>query len=184
MESTSLNEKELLDDKLNKVTLAYYQDPENEGKHQALLEFLQNNDCREVMAKCADGDNFANACLCAGYRDHRDILEAFLKHRINASIKDQYGDTALIAACSNGHEELVRLLLAYNIQYDSQDDFGWTALMFASCRGYKEIVQLLLDHGADANLKNSHEQTAIDLAKYENIRYAIKHHVNTSYVLK
>ena len=47
MESSTLNEEELLSDKLEKAAEKYYDFNGNEVNRQNLLDILQNNDCRE-----------------------------------------------------------------------------------------------------------------------------------------
>ena len=148
------------------------------------LQILQNNDCREVIAKCVDGNNLSNAFVRAGVSNHPDILEAFLDQGMNVDIKDRRGFTALIYASDNGYLESIRLLLQHNANSDVQSKLGLTALMYASRRSHKEIVQLLLDHNAEKDLKNRNGQTALELAKTQEIKEMIQNHVNTSYILK
>ena len=146
---------------------------------------LQNNDCREVISKCVDGDRLSDAFVCAGNKNHTDILQAFLDHGMNINIKDEYGDTALMCASRFGSEKSVTFLLNQNANPNIQDsDDGNNALIYASYNGYKGIVQLLLNHNVDIDLKTNFGQTALDYAKTEEIKEMIQNHVNTSYVLK
>jgi len=179
--SLTLNKEELLCDQLEKTALEYCQTLK-ETNRQNLLQVLQNNDCHKVVAKCVDGENISNAFVCAGYKNHLDILGAFLDRGMNVDIKNQYGDTALIQATRN--EESVRLLLNQSGNVDIQGDSGRTALMRASYYSCKEIVQLLLDHNADIDLKSNEGKTAFDFARSQEIKEMIRNHVNTSYVLK
>ena len=183
MES-ALNEEELLNDKLRNVATAYFYNPYNEEERQALILFLQNNDCRELIAKCVDGDTISESFVCAVSDNHVDILQAFFDQGMNVDIKNFRGNTALIGAIANGCEESARLLLDLNANCDLQDENGDTALISASNFGHKELVQLLLNHGADIDLKNNDGDTALDLAISEEIEEMIQNHVNTSYVLK
>ena len=166
------------------AVLDYNEYSSREEIRQSFLQFLQNNDCRELIAKCVDGDNISNAFALTGWRNHPDILQAFLDRGMNIDIKNQYGWTALIAASSHGLEESVRLLLNHNANVDIQGDYGWTALMRASYFSRKEIVQLLLDHNAGITLKDKNGKTALDLARNKEIKEMIQNHVNTSYILK
>jgi len=169
---------------LKKAVEEFCQTRGSDANRQKLLQVLQNNECREVIAKCVDGDIFSNAFVWAGYRNHVDILDAFLYHGMNVDIKNCDGWNALIWASLNGLEESVRYLLAQNANVDIQDKYGRTALMYASRHGHKEIIQLLLDHNADIGLKSNTHSTAYDYTKREEIKEMIQNHVNTSYVLK
>ncbi len=41
---------------------------------------------------------------------------------------------------------------------------GWTPLMLASCNGYYEVVKILIEHGADVNLMDDKNETALSTA--------------------
>jgi hypothetical protein len=56
--------------------------------------------------------------------------------------------------------------------------------MYASQCDRPHIVQLLLSYGADVDLKNDRQQTALDVARNEEIRDMLLNHVSTGYVLK
>ena len=184
MEPSTLNEAELLFDELERVAEEYCKNAQAEKNRQALVKFLQNNDCREMIAKCVDGDSFSSAFVGACSRNHPDIFQAFLDQGMNADIMDHNGSTALIEASTNVREESVQLLLNHNSRPNVQNRSGWTALMWASCFGSKNIVQLLLNYGADIDLKNKEGYTALDFARTQEIKDMIQNHVNTSYVLK
>ena len=183
MESSSLNE-ELLVVRLKPILVEYNNLFCDDEERQALLLFLETNDCRETVEKCVDGDDIANAFAHAGLKNHLDILQFFLDRGINIDIKNKFGDTALIKASANGRKESVCMLLERNANPNPQDKNGWTALMW-SCRfGYKDIVQSLLNNNADIELKDDKGRTAFDNAKTEQIKEMIQNHVNTSYILK
>ena len=160
----------------------------NQENRRNLLVVLQNNDFHEAISDSVGGDEVSDAFVRAGFRNHLDILQAFLDCEINVNVKDRFGRTALIQSCYNNHEEAVGLLLGENADANVQNNDGWTALMYASQFGYIEIVQLLLDHGADTNLKNDNGRTALDLASVGHIKDKIKNRFiycdNNSYVLK
>ena len=186
MESSTFNEGELLDDKLEKVAVGYCDILFGEEEQcQALLQVLQNNDCRKIISKCVDGCQLSNAFVWAGYHNHFDILQTFLDQGMNVDIKNEFENTALIVASTRDHEESFRLLSHHSANVDIQGYNGWTALMYASINRDKEIVELLLDHNPDIDLKRYHDlKTAFDLASSEEIKEMIRNHVNTSYVLK
>ena len=63
-------------------------------------------------------------------------------------------------------ENLRQLLKSINDleEINCADDYGNTPLHFAATLGVSESVLLLLNAGADANIKNSYGETALDLA--------------------
>ena len=184
MEISSLNEEEVLRDKLETAVEEYFENPDDVKNRKKLLKVLENNECREVISKCVDGDSLSNAFANAGGFNHLDILQAFLDHGMNVDIKDKYGWTALMNACVCGNQELVRLLLNKNANPNAHNSDGWTPLMSTTYYGHREIVQLLLDYNADIDLKDGKGLTALDVAKTQEIKEMIQNHVNTSYVLK
>jgi len=185
MESTTLNEGEVLSDKLEKAVRSYdLSFFDSEKKQQNLLHVLQNNDCRGIIAKCVDGFDFSKGFTCAVARNHPDVLKAYIEQGMNVDVKNEYGRTALTLACMNGFEHLARLLLSYHANPNVQNNDSWTALMWASSYGFKDIVQLLLDHDADVTLRDNDGRTASDLSENKEIQEMIQNHVNTSYVLK
>ena len=79
------------------------------------------------------------------------------------NLRDVCGETALMAASSEGHAEIVRLLLEAGADKDMKDGTSrsnLTALMLATSKGHVEIVSLLLDAGANPNMQDWHNRTA------------------------
>lgn len=74
--------------------------------------------------------------------------------------------TPLMAACAAGNLNTARLLLESGANINAQSPLnGTTALIEAASLGDPKIVALLLDKGADPQLKNKNNQTALDVAK-------------------
>ena len=61
-------------------------------------------------------------------------------------------------------DDFRRLLNALKIDVNKQNSFGSTALMLAAWQGQDRVVKLLLDYGADVQLVDNLEETAIHLA--------------------
>ncbi|XP_069810047.1 caskin-2 isoform X2 [Dendropsophus ebraccatus] len=70
--------------------------------------------------------------------------------------------TPLHLAAKNGHWEVVRLLLKSGIEINKVTKMG-TALHEASLCGKTEVVKLLIENGIDVNIRNTYNQTALDI---------------------
>nr|XP_046271043.1 caskin-2-like isoform X2 [Scatophagus argus] len=70
--------------------------------------------------------------------------------------------TPLHLAARNGHKDIIRLLLKAGIDINRTTKSG-TALHEASLYGKTEVVRLLLDAGVDVNIRNTYNQTALDI---------------------
>ncbi|XP_049714862.1 caskin-2 isoform X1 [Elephas maximus indicus] len=70
--------------------------------------------------------------------------------------------TPLHLAAKNGHREVIRQLLRAGIEINRQTKAG-TALHEAALYGKTEVVRLLLEGGVDVNIRNTYNQTALDI---------------------
>lgn len=70
--------------------------------------------------------------------------------------------TPLHLAAKNGHREVIRQLLKAGIEINRQTKTG-TALHEAALYGKTEVVRLLLEGGVDVNIRNTYNQTALDI---------------------
>ena len=141
MESSTLNEEELLSRQLKMLVDEYFLLFGNEEKRQDLLQFLQINDCRELISKCFDGDSLSNAFVLGGGRKHLDILQAFLDHGMNVDTKNHHGWTALMYASSYDSKEIVQLLFDHNANIDLKNNIGKSAIDLAKTDKIKEMIQ-------------------------------------------
>ncbi|KAM4033616.1 caskin-2 isoform 2-T4 [Anomaloglossus baeobatrachus] len=70
--------------------------------------------------------------------------------------------TPLHLAAKNGHREVIRLLLKSGIEVNKVTKMG-SALHEASLCGKTEVVKLLIENGIDVNIRNTYNQTALDI---------------------
>ncbi|KAL1277601.1 hypothetical protein QQF64_024274 [Cirrhinus molitorella] len=75
---------------------------------------------------------------------------------------DSNCNTPLHLAARNGHKDIIRLLLKAGIDINRTTKAG-TALHEAALYGKTEVVRLLLDNGVDVNIRNTYNQTALDI---------------------
>uniref|UniRef100_A0A671P6Z6 Caskin-2-like n=1 Tax=Sinocyclocheilus anshuiensis TaxID=1608454 RepID=A0A671P6Z6_9TELE len=82
-------------------------------------------------------------------------------------------NTPLHLAACNGHKDIIRLLLKAGIYINRTTKSG-TALHEAALYGKTEVVQLLLDAGIDVNIRNTYNQTALDIVNQFTTSHASK----------
>ncbi|XP_067313686.1 caskin-2 isoform X3 [Pseudorasbora parva] len=75
---------------------------------------------------------------------------------------DSNFNTPLHLAARNGHKDVIWLLLKAGIDINRTTKAG-TALHEAALYGKTEVVRLLLDAGIDVNIRNTYNQTALDI---------------------
>ncbi|XP_030064130.1 LOW QUALITY PROTEIN: caskin-2 [Microcaecilia unicolor] len=81
--------------------------------------------------------------------------------------------TPLHLASKNGHKEIIWQLLKAGIEINKQTKTG-TALHEAALYGKTEIVRLLLESGIDVNIRNTYNQTALDIVNQFTTSHASK----------
>ncbi|XP_053502922.1 caskin-2 isoform X2 [Ictalurus furcatus] len=86
---------------------------------------------------------------------------------------DSAFNTPLHLAARNGHKDIIRLLLKVGININRVTKAG-TALHEAALYGKTEVVRLLLDAGIDSNIRNSYNQTALDIVNQFTTSHASK----------
>lgn len=82
---------------------------------------------------------------------------------------NRFGGTALLPASEKGYLRIVNALLDTGSDVNHQNDLGWSALMEAVILGdggflYQEIVHSLLRKGADSQLQDFENKSALDYA--------------------
>lgn len=77
---------------------------------------------------------------------------------------DKNGHTPFMVASFRGRQDRMKSLLLKNADINIQDTQGWTALMHAVNCDDAETVEFLLKEGADPNIKNYCDKSAVALA--------------------
>lgn len=70
-------------------------------------------------------------------------------------------NTRFIRACSTGKSARVRELLQSGLSPETRDIYGLTGLMWASRKGHIEVARVLLAGGAELELKDRRDRTAL-----------------------
>ena len=125
-------------------------------------------DYRRKWAALSNQEKKKNAEAAANLRQAVDsanlnVLKELLATRIDPDSGGPTGVTALMYSSGRGNLEAVEFLLKSGANVNLRDADGNTALMRAADR-FPRIVAVLLAKGADPNVKNFRNQTALGLA--------------------
>ncbi len=101
------------------------------------------------------------ALMLASLRGQTKLVERLLKR---GAAVNRPGWTALHYAATAPDEEPLRRLLDHGAAADARSPNGTTALMMAAQYGTSESVDLLMARGADVNLRNDLNLSAVDFA--------------------
>ncbi|XP_038133870.1 LOW QUALITY PROTEIN: caskin-2 [Cyprinodon tularosa] len=91
-----------------------------------------------------------------------NMVSALLEGERGDDSLDSPSTTALHLAARNGHKDIIKLLLKAGIDINRATKAG-TALHEAALYGKTEVVRLLLDAGINVNIRNTYNQTALDI---------------------
>jgi ankyrin repeat protein len=107
--------------------------------------------------------NYSTPLQAASLAGHIEIVSILLEAGACVESTNDYISSALQCACSMGHEEIATMLLSNGANVNQSGNDG-NELHAAVRAGAQSLVELLLSHGADPNLKDSRELTALQIA--------------------
>ncbi len=110
----------------------------------------------------------------ATYYGHIQLTKYLIEQNLNVNERIKDGTTALMLAAQKGQIEIVKILIENKVNVNMRNSNGHTALIFASANNYKEIVELLVVSGANTKVKDNARRKAIDCAKNEEIKKALR----------
>uniref|UniRef100_A0A8C2K609 Caskin-2 n=1 Tax=Cyprinus carpio TaxID=7962 RepID=A0A8C2K609_CYPCA len=139
--------------------------------HYEVSEMLlqhQSNPCTVNKAKKTPLD------LACEFGRHK-VTQLLLSSNMVVALLEGNGrdNTPLHLAARNGHKDIIRLLLKAGIDINRTTKSG-TALHEAALYGKTEVVKLLLDAGIDVNIRNTYNQTALDIVNQFTTSHASK----------
>lgn len=105
---------------------------------------------------------YKSPLLRASEIGNTEIIKLLLSRGANVNARNIIGRTPLIEAYP--YKEAIEALLDYGADIDAQDRKGWTALMHAIWDRNYESVRLMLSRGANVDIKNNDDKTAMDIA--------------------
>lgn len=111
-----------------------------------------------ASARDLDGNGVFHFALVSA--TPREAIEILIANRVNASLRNSGGDTALhrvvrLDTSSEFRSDLVRLLLSGGADVNVQNDEGTTALLDAVRRRDRSVAELLLAAGAGVFIENN-----------------------------
>ena len=99
--------------------------------------------------------------MLAAFHNQLAVCEVLIQREAAVNRK---GWTPLHYAATKGNIAIMRLLLQENAYIDAESPNGTTPLMMAAYYAPPLAVKLLLEEGADPNLRNQGQASALDLA--------------------
>jgi ankyrin repeat protein len=98
------------------------------------------------------------------------LLESGADLNIATNIATNNGTTALMYVADNYHNsQILDLLINHKANLNSKNKYGMTALMMAAKTNYQEGVSKLIEAGADINLRDTNNKTALSYARLQEI---------------
>ncbi len=134
-----------------------------EGMTALILAVTENRRSEVVKILLNNGADGGDTLIWAARNNEHEAADVLLM--VNVNYKNQYGNTALIAAAADGYSKVVKLLLDNDadVNYENKKD-GNTALIAAADANHIEVARVLLEHEknpADVNYKNTKDKTAL-----------------------
>jgi hypothetical protein len=131
------------------------------GDKAAVVEFIAKG--ADVNAKGSYSG--WTPLILAAKKGDTELVKFLLSHGADVNVKSGLRNrTAIMEATRNRNVETVKALLTAEPDVDAVDWDGYTVLMFAAVSGQSAIVRDLLTYGADVNLKNKTDISALMMA--------------------
>ncbi|XP_047673270.1 caskin-2 isoform X4 [Tachysurus fulvidraco] len=139
--------------------------------HYEVSEMLLQHQSNACMVNKAKKTPLDLACEFGRLK----VVQLLLNSNMVVALLEGNGrdNTPLHLAARNGHKDIIRLLLKAGIDINRTTKAG-TALHEAALYGKTDIVKLLLDAGIDVNIRNTYNQTSLDIVNQFTTSHASK----------
>lgn len=148
------------------LTAAYYGG--SKDTIRIVLDYLRIKEDNATINKRVQevGDEKCWNLLEAARRNALGKIQHFVDRGADINARFWFsGETAIIAAASQGHYEAVELLVKKGANLQSRDRTGARAIHVAARRGDSRMIEMLLRSGAEKDIHNDTYETAEDLAE-------------------
>ncbi len=115
--------------------------------NRTLIEFMLGLERTEELATPVETPE--DSLQSAAYWGAAQAVHALLESGVDATGRDDSGETPLHKAARSGNREAVETLLEHGAPVNVPDDQGLTPLHWATLAGDPEAAELLLEQGAD-----------------------------------
>jgi ankyrin repeat protein len=146
------------------------------GEYEEVEQYLRRN------PNTIEKTNFMGTSplhQAAGGNEDPRVIKSLLEAGAKVNMKDEIGETPLMAAASNGNPEVIKTLLESGADIEATDDFGVNILMRAAMNPNPDVMQMLIDHGADVHYESEGMGDVISFAaSVSRTAEAVQHLIN------
>ena len=112
-----------------------------------------------------DGEGFTCIHHAANGGCSKKVFETLIKHGADVNATNKNNRTALMIACNMGNVDAIDVILNAGGNPNIADDDGGSCIQYAVDAGCsKTVLKTLINHGADVNVTNKNNTTALLLA--------------------
>ncbi|MBB6272718.1 hypothetical protein HDF26_003175 [Pedobacter cryoconitis] len=141
------------------------------GFSQDIFEAARHNDIASLAKFLKAGTKIDTAdqrgstpLIIAVYNENEEAAKFLLDNGALTDAKDKSGNTAMMGACFKGYLNMVELLYQYHAIINTLNLNHASALIFAATFGQLKIAAYLLEKGADRNIRDNRDKSALDYA--------------------
>lgn len=127
-----------------------------EGRIDVLTALLQRG--LDVNTAERDGTTLLGV---AARNNNLAMVDMLIANRASPNRRNNYGDTPVLLAASQGKTDIVKHLVAAGAEINAP---GWTPLHYAVYGGHAELAEYLLAAGADVERRAPNQRTTLMIA--------------------
>lgn len=153
------------------------------GNVGILEQLLSAPNTSKNLINSGDNDQWT-PLMTAVHAGNTDIVKTLLVHGCDINAYDGIKKRTALIVCANDPQhstdeqaaehatEIAKILLSYGAQADKQDSTGRTCLHFAVANTNQPLISALLNYGANPNIPDMQNISALGLAERTNIEMA------------